>query len=126
MDEEIKQEILNVRQELVYMRERILHPEWIDKVGKMIDKLDTIVSRVELPVKPERAKMSLYKVFLGYGYDFNKSFMFYVIASGLLEAEVIALKTFNSYDYGNCQLSGIEKIASGGQYSKPHILLIAE
>ncbi|MBK7380487.1 MAG: hypothetical protein IPJ03_16150 [Ignavibacteriales bacterium] len=50
MDEEIKQEILNVRQELVYMRERILHPEWIDKAGKMIDKLDTIVSRVELPV----------------------------------------------------------------------------
>ena len=48
--EEIKQEILNVRQELVDMRECILHPEWIDKVGKMIDELDTIVSRVELPV----------------------------------------------------------------------------
>jgi len=50
MDEEIKQEILNVRQELFDMKQNILHPEWIHKVGLMIDKLDIIVSRVELPV----------------------------------------------------------------------------
>ena len=49
MDEELKQEILNVRKELFDMKQNILHPEWIHKVGLMIDKLDIIVSRVGLP-----------------------------------------------------------------------------
>ena len=59
MDEEIKQEILNVRQELFDMKQNILHPEWIHKVGLMIDKLDIIVSRVELPVKPANGDIAI-------------------------------------------------------------------
>jgi hypothetical protein len=76
-------------------------------------------------IEPGKSKMNLYKVVLDYGHYFEKSFMFYVTAVGVHEAEAMAKETFNSYIYGECQLSRIEMIATEGRYSKPDVLLVA-
>ena len=46
-------EILNLRQELIDMREYILAPQWHTKVGQMIEKLDKIVSPLDAEVSDD-------------------------------------------------------------------------
>lgn len=81
---------------------------------------------IEPPVKPERAEMKLYKVLLAYSYNNEKIFTFLVVASCIEEATDLAIKTFKSYDYGDCQFSSVSLLAEEGQYGKPQILIIAE
>ena len=67
--------------------------------------------------------MNLYKVILGYSYNYNKEFLFYVVAKNVQDASDTAIETFHKYSYGNCHLQSIELIASEGQHAKPNILL---
>lgn len=71
-------------------------------------------------------RMKLYKLILAYGYDYQKSFTFMIIAKDVKQAEELAIKTFRKYDYGDCHLHTIEVIAEEGQYAKPNILLISD
>jgi len=70
--------------------------------------------------------MKLFKILLAYGYKFERRFTFLTIAENVLEAEVMAIETFNKYSYGNCQLHSIEILGGEGQYAEPNILLISK
>lgn len=92
----------------------------------ILNNFNVKVSQMQLPVKPERAEMKLYKVLLAYSYNNEKIFTFLVVASCIEEATDLAIKTFKSYDYGDCQFSSVSLLAEEGQYGKPQILIIAE
>jgi len=68
--------------------------------------------------------MKLYKITLGFRYEYRQSFTFLVVAENTQKAELTALETFKSYDYGDCNFKQAEVIAEEGQYGKPNILLI--
>ena len=70
--------------------------------------------------------MNLYKVTLKYGYEHQKSFIFFVVAKNELIAGELASKTFEGYSYGDHHIGITELLASEGQYAKPDILLISE